>query len=274
MKARNVAKLAISVSIAGLCLGFLLFFLFSLGRDRNSPAYNLFSLVPSSAIAVVETERMDQLVHDINDLSEADVDSLMGISDMLMLLRSYMQPLLNETPHGFSREMDNMLISFHEPGTNVDQVMYCCLNTGDLSLLKNSLLKYFPSNFPSETYGYHGNFVEIYSWEGTKPIYATYTTGYLVLSYSKALIEEVIDTKLNDNSLLKDVEFGEMVRQQHADEAALLYVKKNGWKSYSVNVGERAIYLTDLSESPDSLVRFFDLLDLDKELDKPILIEN
>jgi len=73
MKSRNITKIAISVSIAGLCLGFLLYFWFKAQREQSNRDFDLFSLVPQSAVAVVETERMDKLVRDMDDLSQSNV---------------------------------------------------------------------------------------------------------------------------------------------------------------------------------------------------------
>ena len=151
--------------------------------------------------------------------------------------------------------------------------MYCCLNDGDIGLIKNSLLKYFPSNSPSETYNYEGSVIEKYSWQGTEPIYATYSDAYLVLSFNKALIEEVIDTKKKNISLLKEKDFAQLYHQSN-DEMVRLYVKNGTWNSFGVRVGERAVYLLDLNSKSDSLVRFFDLVDLNEELEKPSLLED
>ena len=48
--------------------------------------------------------------------------------------------LSEDTPHGLSRQMNQMLISFHEPDNERNQVLYCRLGNGDKELVNLSLI--------------------------------------------------------------------------------------------------------------------------------------
>ena len=56
------------VSIVLLCTGFGVYSFFRLNEVESQKDFNLYTLVPQSAIAVLETDRMAELVDDINQL--------------------------------------------------------------------------------------------------------------------------------------------------------------------------------------------------------------
>ena len=113
------------VSIVLLCTGFGVYSFFRLNEVESQKDFNLYTLVPQSAIAVLETDRMAELVDDINQLSCSKDNHFLYASELFVYLKNYLHTLLEDTPHGLSKQMNKMLISFHEPDTPLNQVLYC-----------------------------------------------------------------------------------------------------------------------------------------------------
>ena len=130
------------VSIVLLCTGFGVYSFFRLNEVESQKDFNLYTLVPQSAIAVLETDRMAELVDDINQLSCSKDNHFLYASELFVYLKNYLHTLLEDTPHGLSKQMNKMLISFHEPDTPLNQVLYCSLGSGDYELVESFIRKY------------------------------------------------------------------------------------------------------------------------------------
>ena len=103
--------------------------------------FNLYTLVPQSAMAVLETDRMAELVDGINQLSCSKDNHFLYASELFVYLKNYLHTLLDDTPHGLSKQMNKMLISFHEPDNPLNQVLYCSLGSGDYELVESFIRK-------------------------------------------------------------------------------------------------------------------------------------
>ena len=66
MKLRLIIRIAVIVSIVLLCTGFGVYSFFRLNEVESQKDFNLYTLVPQSAMAVLETDRMAELVDGIN----------------------------------------------------------------------------------------------------------------------------------------------------------------------------------------------------------------
>ena len=103
----------------------------------NQRVFNLFTLVPQDATAILETDRMADLVEDINELNCSKDNHFLYVSELFVYLKKYLYTLVEDTPHGLSKQMNKMLISFHEPDTPMNQVLYCSLGSGDYELVES-----------------------------------------------------------------------------------------------------------------------------------------
>jgi len=68
MKIRLLIRISIIVSVVLLCTGFGVYSFLKLNAVENQKDFDLYSLVPEDAIAVLETDHMAQLVQNINHL--------------------------------------------------------------------------------------------------------------------------------------------------------------------------------------------------------------
>lgn len=82
------------VSIVLLCTGFGVYSFFRLNEVESQKDFNLYTLVPQSAIAVLETDRMAELVDDINQLSCSKDNHFLYASELFVYLKTICIPCL------------------------------------------------------------------------------------------------------------------------------------------------------------------------------------
>lgn len=260
MKLRLIIRIAIIVSIVLLCTGFGVYSFFRLNAVENQKDFNLYTLVPQSAMAVLETDRMAELVDDINGLSCSKDNHFLYASELFVYLKNYLHTLLEDTPHGFSKQMNKMLISFHEPDNPMNQVLYCSLGAGDYELVESFIRKYCSSSFPSKFFDYKGEEISIYPMPDGRFLAAYFTPDFLAISFQKRLIEQVIDARISKNSLIELPSFKLMHAGKNANVQATVYVRiksvdmgKNtdgirsqiylgSWAEFDLKLNEDAIY--------------------------------
>ena len=121
MKLRVLIRIAVIVSIVLLCTGFGAYSFLRMNAVENQQDFNLFTLVPQDATAILETDRMADLMEDINGLYCSKDDHFLYVSDLFVYLKKYLNALVGDTPHGLSKQMNKMLISFHEPDTPLNR---------------------------------------------------------------------------------------------------------------------------------------------------------
>lgn len=103
----------------------VLFFRLSAAEDQKD--FDLYTLVPSSVSAVFATEDVAEFVMEVDELTCSRDHQYLYVSKLFSYLKQYLYSLLEDAPHGLSRQMNQMLISFHEPDNDRNQVLYCRL---------------------------------------------------------------------------------------------------------------------------------------------------
>lgn len=278
MKLRLVIRIAVIVSIVLLCTGFGVYSFFRLNAVEGQKDFNIYTLVPQDAIAVLETDRMAELVGDINELSCSKDNHFLYASELFVYLKNYLHTLLEDTPHGLSKQMNKMLISFHEPDNPMNQVLYCSLGSGDYELVESFIRKYCSSSFPSKFFDYRGEEISIYPMPDGRFLSAYFTPDFLAISFQKRLLEKVIDARLTKKSLIDMPSFRQMHAGKNANVEATVYVRiksvemgKNtdgirsqtylgSWAEFDMKLNENAIYCSGISHGSDSTHTFINAL--------------
>ena len=183
MKLRLLIQIAVVVSIVLLCAGFGVYSFLRLNSVEKQQDFNLYTLVPQDAIAILETDRMADFVKDINELNCSKDNHFLYVSELFVYLKKYLYTLVEDTPHGLSKQMNKMLISFHEPDTPMNQVLYCSLGSGDYELVESFVGKYCSSSFPSKYFDYKGEEIRIYPMADGRFQAAYFTPDFLVVSF-------------------------------------------------------------------------------------------
>jgi len=278
MKPRVLIKIAFFSSILLFCAGFGLYFYFKLSAAQEKKDFNLYTLVPQDAHAIFETNDMASFIDNVNKMSSSENGNYLHVSRLFSIIQSHFQSLSGEIPHGFSEQMNKMLISFHAPDSDRDQVFYCCLGPKDDELLKGFIRKYCSSVYPSKSFDYRGEKMHIYSMIDGGFLACYFTPEFLVVSYQKKLIEEVIDARISGKSLLDDVAFKRAHTKNKVNSDASIYIRMlhipmgkvndtipsfsmlGGWTEFDLRINASAVYLSGVNHNVDSCLTLMNAL--------------
>lgn len=278
MKLRTILKIATGTSVILLCLGFAISLYFRMSATERAEDFDLYTLVPPGSRVVVDTENMVGLMQRINELNCSKDNHFMYFSRFFGYLKDHINTLLEHTPHGLSKQMNKMLISFHEPNSDRDQVFYCRLGAGDYEFIEGFIRKYFASSFPSRFFDYRGEEIRIYPMPDDTFLACYVTTEFLVVSYQKKLVEEVIDARLAKKSILSDKSFSRIRAERRMITPATIYARMQpvemgrdsdalrfqsdlgNWTEFNVNLNGDAIYLSGINYDADSCATFINTL--------------
>lgn len=177
----NSRNLVCCTAVYRLCH---VFFLQVVGGGRTQ-GFNLYTLVPGSATVVLETDDLAGMIQGINELSCSKDRHFLYVSKLFSYLKLHLYTLLEDTPHGLSKQMNKVLLSFHEPDNDRNQVLYCSLGNGDYELVEKFIRKYCSSSFPSKLFDYKGEEIRIYPMPDDSFLACYFTSDFLVVSYQK-----------------------------------------------------------------------------------------
>lgn len=278
MKLRTLVKISITISVALLCTGFAVFSFFKLSAAENKEIFELYTLVPPTAVGILETDNMTALVQEIDALSCSKDNHFLYISKIFSCLKLHLYTLLEDTPHGLSRQMSKVLLSFHEPDNDRNQVLYCALGSGDYEVVGKFIKKYCSSTFPSKMFDYKGEEIRIYPLPDDDFLACYFTSDFLAVSYQKKLIEEVIDARLSGESLLADAAFADIHAAKKNNVAATIYTRMHsldmgkmadgacsqaslgGWTEFDMKLNGDAIYFSGINHDTDTCLTFMNML--------------
>ena len=259
MKLRTIVKIAITSSVVLLCSGFALYSFFRLSAAEDQKDFDLYTLVPSSVSAVFATEDVAEFVMEVDELTCSRDHQYLYVSKLFSYLKQYLYSLLEDAPHGLSRQMNQMLISFHEPDNDRNQVLYCRLGNGDRALIDRFVQKYVSSGYPPKTFDYKGEDIIIYPMADGDFLACYLTEDFLVLSCQKKLIEEVIDIRKTGKSLATDPAFKEVRAPKKSPTVATVYTRlagMMGWTEFDMKLKDDFIYFSGVSHYVDTCFNF------------------
>lgn len=192
---------------------------------------------------------------------------------------------MKETPHALSKQMNKVLISFHEPNTRTGQVLYCTLGMGDRELLEHFIAKYCPTSFPVKKINYKGEEIRIYPMNDGHFLAVCLTQDFLALSFQKKLLEQVIDTRHNKHGGLPDnPSFQTLHNEKIRNVEASLYLRARSirmglsndtlrptldmgeWIKFDMKFTKDAIYCTGISQETDTTPNLIQTLRVQKKL--------
>lgn len=272
VKLRFAIRTTITLSIVLLCLGIGMYSFLRLNAYDEHRDFNLYTLVPQDAIAVLETDCMVDFVADVNAFEHQNNQTFYD-ADLFILLKNYLHTFINDVPHGLSAQMNKMLFSFHSFNHSDHQLFYCTLHPDDYKLIEAFIEKQCSSAFPSKIFDYNGEEIRIYPLQDDRFLALYVTRDFLVASYQKRLVEQVIDAYQNKSSLQDDTAFTSIHGIKHAHSTTLYLRMKDvafgslsskqdcsmnlgEWMELDLKIGSDAIYCSGVIHEPDSLHPF------------------
>lgn len=273
MKLRIILKVTAVALVMLLCTGFAISLYLKMSIKERAGYFDLYSLVPPDTQLVIDAGNMVDLVQRINEMSCSKDEHVLYFSRFFSLLREHISSLLEQSPHSLNKQMSKMLISFHEPENDKNQVFYCSLGSSDFQFIEKLIQKHSSNAFPSRLFNYHGEEIRIYPMHDDLFLACYVNSEFLVLSYQKKLIEQVIDTYLSGRSILSDESFSTL-RSEHRmvahatiytrmqfvemgyDDVTQVHSNIGNWTEFSVNFNPNAIYLAGGNHDADSCHTF------------------
>lgn len=254
MRLKTVVKLGTFVSV--------LLFVFAVGyyafMRLNMAAYNrhvnLFSLVPSSAVGVLESDEINAFFYEEQTLNYHRELYELQFPGLLGFLVNGLTEYAAENVHGLSNQMGHWVVSFHGTDTSRDQVVYFRLDMTEEEMLFDVLQECFSGNFLPKEEVYRGKTMWVYPLDHDEFLAAYSEKGFMVLSYQKRLIEEVIDAQLDKTSLSYDEVFLQMIDKKKTHDFLTLYgraasmpfmnMEQGCWSEYDIHMNSDVAYLT------------------------------
>lgn len=263
MRLRLIIKLGtvVSVVLFALAIGYYTFTKLEVtNRERE---VDLFSLVPSDCIRVLEC---DDVYGNLDEYSMLDYgDNLAefqfpGLSGFILQKWAL---LSNEGVHGNENQISSLVVSFHNLTSLDEQVVFLKSNVSGKQLMKDLLQRFPFGAFVSKEEEYRDQKIEIYPL-GNEKFLASYSdVGFLVLSYQKRLIERVIDAHLDGTSLRKDSVFSQMLKKKKTKMPFTLYgdsssvpfldLETGCWSQFDCQMNSDVFYWTGNIFLPDSV---------------------
>ena len=263
MKLRTIVKIAITSSVVLLCSGFALYSFFRLSAAEGQKDFNLYELVPSTTSAVFVTDDVLEFVAEVDELTCSKNQQYLYVSKLFSYLKQSLYALSEDTPHGLSRQMNQMLISFHEPDNERNQVLYCRLGNGDKELVNRFVRKYISSLYPPKTFIYKGEEIIIYPMADGDFLACYLASDFMALSFQKKLIENVIDAYKSGKSLADDSTFTGIRAPKKSAAAATIYTRMQGmmgWTEFDMKMKDDFIYFSGITHDADTCFAFINQL--------------
>lgn len=267
MKLKLIIRLAILLSVVLLCTGFGVYSFFRLNAEEHRQDFDLFSLVPQDVIAVLETDHLGELVSSIDRMKCSREGRFLYASDLFVLLKKGLHALIEESPHGLSVQMDKMLLSFHHPDNPSNQALYCAMGSGDYDFMESFIDKFSSDSFPSKYIDYRGEEIRIYPLADGRFLSVYLTRNFLVASFQKRLVEQIIDAYREKETLSHCKAFSQLSKEDKPNTEARLFVRMNavsmgsdslhaetqvgGWTAYELRLEEEAIYCSGICRADE-----------------------
>lgn len=275
MKLSLSIKIAVVVSVVLLCIGIAVYSFMRLNSVEQQQDFDLYTLVPQDAVAVFETDRVMEMLESVENMDCCKDGHYLQLSELFTCMRTFLNTWVEKSPHALSKQMNKILISFHKPGTSLDEVLYCALGTGDYQRIESFIAQYSSPAFPVKSVEYKGELIHIYPLSNGHFLAAYLTHEFMALSFQKRLLEQVIDARSRKQALAHNRDFRKMRADKQRNVASMLYVRMRSvpmgsvsdslhctsnlseWMEFNLKFTESAIYCSGISYENDTLSNSF-----------------
>ena len=258
MKLSLSIKVVVGIAVVLLCMGVAAYSFMRLNSVEQRQDFDLYTLVPQHAVAVFETDRMMEMLEAVDAMEDNQEGHCLHLSEHSGCLRDFFDAWLESAPHALSKQMNKVLLSYHRSGTSLDEVFYCALGTRDYDQVEAFVAHYCASSFSVKTFDYRGETIRIYPIGDGRFLSVYLTRQFMVLSFQKKLLEQVIDAR-HGTSLAQEEAFQRLYADKQRNVAGMLYLRM---KDVPMGDGEDSVRWTlavsdwmelDLKFAPDAI---------------------
>lgn len=249
MSRKAISRLGV-MSAFILCCAIIGAFMYAqLNLKEKNQKVDLFTLVPADAQAIVETSNINHLFQALEAAPYKQAYEQLHFSALFNFLNHKIENMAEEKAHGLSVPMSNVLISFHNPGSPMDQVLYGHLGNGDHNLMDNILNELNTTGHTPKTVKYKGERITIYPLNNQEFLSCFFQDNCYAISYQKKLIEAVIDAYVDRQSIRSDSLFSQIFQKKKSENITRLYARTMPiaqWTQYDFQLQGGTIYLTGI----------------------------
>lgn len=183
------------------------FFYVGISDAEYDREFNLYSLLPEETKAVFSTEEYKSFCNDVLQGDFQYKENFKAFNSKLFnLINQHFIPFTLKLGD-VDRSKKEVLVSFHSPYGHSDQVFFAKLNMKGFNALQKYLKRNIEESFPYRLFIYRGEEIRIYTLNSGDFLAFYITPRFFVVSFQKKLIEKVIDTYIDNTSLLKNESF-------------------------------------------------------------------
>lgn len=254
MKLKTIVKIGtvVSVLLFAFAVGYYAFM--RLDMTMYNRDVNLFSLVPSTSVGVLESDQFNAFIDEESTLNYGCELKGLQFPGLLNLLANGWGEYTAENLHGLNNQVNHWIVSFHGSDFSRDQVVYFRLGVTGEEVILDMLQECLPANFLPKEEEYRGKTMRIYPLSIDDFLVVYSEKGFMVLSYQKRLMEQVIDAQLDETSLYYDDLFSQVFAKKKSHDFLTLYgrtasmpllkTESECWSEYDIYMNSDVAYLT------------------------------
>ena len=204
MKLRIVTKFVVVLSVLLFCAGIGVYSFVQLKSADNAKTIDLMELVPADARGLLETDNVDFFISELPQMAYATQFDTLHQSNLIETIFYDLTRYTSHAAHGLSNQVNQLMLSFHQPGNAQDMVAYFRMGKDGKALFTEVLCEKYGDKFTPKTEEYRGKEIQIYPLNANNFLSLYDGKGFLVASHEKRLIEQVIDAQLEKSSIKQD----------------------------------------------------------------------
>ena len=262
MKLRIVAKFAVIFSTMLFCVGVGIYSFVQLKSADNTKTVDLLKLVPADARGLLETDNVDFFISELPQMAYAAQFDTLHQSNLVETIFYELTRYTSHAAHGLSNQVNQLMLSFHHPGTPRDMVAYFRMGQDGKELFREVLREKYGNRFKPKKEEYRGEEIQIYPLNAEDFLSLYDGKGFLVASHEKRLIEQVIDARLDELSLKED---SVLVSLRHNKSSRFMTFygrtaslpllsnrKDYCWSEFDLHMNREMLYLSGAMACPDA----------------------
>ena len=214
MDTRTMVKFGTIVSVLLFCMAIGFYAFMKLDMANHHRDVNLFTLIPDDCTVVLQSDDISACLDELSDLNYERELERFQFQGLLHLIIGGLNEYASENAHGLNGQMNRLLVSFHAPYTQRDQVVYFHAGMGGESLFVDMLREYMSSDFLPKEEMYRGETIQVYPLNHEEYLSVYANQDALVISYQKSLVEKVIDARLDGKSLDDNEVFSSLLNKR------------------------------------------------------------
>ena len=266
MRLRTITKIGVLISVVLFGVGVAYYSFARLSEAERGEHINLYAMVPDDCIAVLESNNINYFFNEMAQAAYADRFDSLKVPGLVNTVLREMVAYAEGNEHGLSRGLSYMLVSFHEPVSEMNQVLYFKVNREDRELMRKLLYAKTGVAFDPKVEVYRGKEILIYPVGGYQFVASFAGPGFFAVSVHKRLIEKVIDAMKDGHSLLESPSFAYKAVDKKktanffmgltAHTASMPFLEKEKhehcWSEFDFYMNSEVFYLSGAMHAPDS----------------------